>query len=124
MGELSWYHERHAAYVEVWRPETFSGPADWRRRARSEQLATAPEVVVVVPHPHDLLFSKLERFDENDRDHIRRILREFPLSVEELRSLAESMPHQTGSITDPDRVARFRHGLARVERMIEQESAR
>lgn len=23
MGELSWYHERHGSYVEVWAPETF-----------------------------------------------------------------------------------------------------
>lgn len=120
MGELSWYHERHAAYVEVWRPETFSGPAEWRRRARSEQVPTVREVVVLVPHPHDLLCSKLERFDENDRDHIRRILLEFPLGIEQLRALAATMPHQTGIITDPDRLARFHHGLARVERMIER----
>lgn len=26
MGELSWYHQRHSAYVEVWAPETFAAP--------------------------------------------------------------------------------------------------
>jgi hypothetical protein len=34
MGELSRYHQRHAAYVEVWRPETFAAPLGWRKRAR------------------------------------------------------------------------------------------
>jgi hypothetical protein len=26
MGELSWYHDRHGAYVEMWGPETFAAP--------------------------------------------------------------------------------------------------
>lgn len=32
MGELSWYHKRHGAYVEVWAPETFAAPAPTRSR--------------------------------------------------------------------------------------------
>ena len=41
MGELSWYHERHEAYVEVLGPETFAGPRTWRERALQITLPEA-----------------------------------------------------------------------------------
>lgn len=52
MGELSWYHERHGVFVEVWAREIFAAPCRWRDRARSLQLHDFPEVHVIVPHPH------------------------------------------------------------------------
>jgi hypothetical protein len=122
MGELSWYHDRHGVYVEVWAPETFAAPGDWRSRARTHTIPTSPEVKLLLPHPHDVLLSKLERMTEADMEHARRILKEFPLSEETLEELAAASPHLTGRIDDPERVVRFRAGLARVKRMIEAAS--
>lgn len=119
MGELSWYHDRHGVYVEVWAPETFAAPEDWRSRARIHTIPTSPEVTLLLPHPHDVLVSKLERMTEADVEHARRILKEFPLSAETLEGLAGASPHLNGRIEDSERVARFRHGLQRVRRMIE-----
>lgn len=117
MGELSWYHERHGAYVEVWAPETFRAPANWRSRSRTHNLDESPEVTLWIPHPYDVLFAKLERMTESDVEHARRILAEFPLSREELNRLAAESPYLTGVIEDPDRIARFHSGLERLRRM-------
>lgn len=114
MGELSWYHDRHGAYVEVWAPETFAAPEGWRERARRLPVEEAPGVQVIVPHPHDVLFSKLERFEERDVDHARCILAEHPLSAGRLDELARAMPHRRGEIAEPERSARFEHGLKRL----------
>lgn len=120
MGELSWYHDRHGVYVEVWGPETFAAPAGWRSRARRLTSEAAPEVALLVPHPHDVLLAKLERLDEADLDHARKILAEFPLSSERLGELTRETPYETGRILDEDRLARFRHGLARLKGMLDE----
>lgn len=120
MGELSWYHDRHGAYVEVWGPETFCAPAGWRSRARRLESPAAPEVVLVIPHPHDVLFAKLERSDEADLDHMKRILAEFPLSLRQLEELTQETPYEAGGIGDEDRVFRFRAGLARLRGLLER----
>ena len=119
MGELSWYHDRHGAYVEVWGPETFAAPRSWRQRARRLQSDAAPDVTLVLPHPHDVLFAKLERMDESDVDHLRRILAEFPLAPERLEALAQEAPYSAGDVTDPERIARFAAGLERLRKMVE-----
>lgn len=76
-------------------------------------------MTLLLPHPHDVLVSKLERMTEADVEHARRILKEFPLSAERLEALVAASPHLMGRIEDPERVSRFRHGLQRVQRMIE-----
>ncbi|WP_437728431.1 DUF6036 family nucleotidyltransferase [Sorangium sp. So ce861] len=96
MGELSWYHERHSSYVEVLGPETFAGPRTWRERALRLSLPEAPGVAVIVPHPHDVLISKLERLAPSDRDHIQRILSEAPIDRDRLEALAAESPYRTG----------------------------
>jgi hypothetical protein len=96
MGELSWYHDLHGAYVEVLGPETFSGPRAWRSRAVTLVIPEALRVRVLVPHPHDVLISKLERFSDADRDHVRRILGEAPLDRARLDALAGDSPYRTG----------------------------
>jgi hypothetical protein len=118
MGELSWYHERHGVYVEVWAPETFRAPAGWRSRALVHRLDESPEVTLLVPHPHDVLFAKLERMTESDVEHARRILAEFPLSSDELGSLAAESPYLSGIIKDAERITRFRYGLRRLEKLL------
>jgi hypothetical protein len=117
-GELSWYHDRHGIYVEVWAPETFAAPVGWRSRAQVQRLEVSPEVTLLVPHPHDVLFAKLERLTESDVEHARQILAEFPLQKEHLEALAAESPHLTGRITDPERISRFRYGLDRLKKMM------
>lgn len=107
MGELSWYHDKHDAYVEVWGPETFSAPSDWRSRARELTEEAAPGVTLVVPHPHDVLLAKLERFGPSDQEHARLILASFPLTSARLDALARKTPFRDGRIGDPSRVAAF-----------------
>lgn len=114
MGEMSWYHDKHGAWVERWAPETFAAPEDWRTRAREVEAPDASEVRIVVPHPYDLVFSKLERLDPRDTDHIRRALREWPMDDRVLDELAASAPHRTGTITDPERLERFERGLSQL----------
>lgn len=109
MGELSAYHERHGAYVEVWTRETFRTCQDWRKRAKELQADEAPELRILVPHPHDVVVAKLERCDERDRDQIKKILREFPLRPAELEDRLASSAHESGEIQDSERIERFRH---------------
>jgi hypothetical protein len=117
MGELSWYHEKHGAYVEVWGPETFGAPSDWRTRAKTIVLDDLPKVRVVVPHPHDVLVAKLERMDPNDADHVERILKEQPLSAQALEGLASRAP--AVSSNDSNRRLRFETNLrALVARLV------
>jgi len=114
MGELSWYHETHGVFVEVWAPETFAAPRTWRERARLVTHQDHPRVRLLAPHPHDVLVSKLERLESKDREHVRRILAEYPMTVRAFDALVDSAPHRRGEITDAERLQRFEHGAAVV----------
>lgn len=118
MGELSWYHDRHDAYVEVWGPETFAAPTDWRARAKVLEDASIPGVTLVVPHPHDVLLAKLERWDDPDRAHARQILAELPCREADLDRLVAKAPYRTGQITDDERIVRFDAHLEELRAML------
>ena len=107
MGELSWYHDTHNAYIEVWAPETFAAPVDWPSRAATMTNENAPRVTLVVPHPHDVLVSKLERWEEKDREHADLILAAAPLTERAYDALLARAPYRTGAIVDPARIERF-----------------
>ena len=113
MGELSWYHEKHGMFVEVWGPETFAAPADWRERSKRLLLTENRLVSVILPHPHDVMLAKLERMDVKDREHVRGILAEYPIGDLELDRLVGQMPHRRGPVA-PDRLVRFEAGLAEL----------
>jgi len=114
MGELSWYMDKHGSYVEVWGPETFAAPDDWRTRAKVLHNDEAPAVRLVVPHPHDVLLAKLERWESQDRAHAGLILAAFPLSPGALDQLAARSPYRGGRITSPERCQRFESHLAEL----------
>ncbi len=118
MGELSWYHERTGAYVEVWSPETFRTSCDWRTRAKILRSEATPELVVTVAHPHDVVVAKLERCDERDKQQIKSVLEELPLSLGELDILLQSSAHERGEVNDPERVSRFRHWAAWLKDLV------
>lgn len=118
MGEVSWYQKKHGAYLEVWGPETFAAPADWRSRAKTLTEDAAPGVRLVVPHPHDVLLAKLERWEPADRAHARLILAHLPLSRVALAALVERAPYRDGRIDAPERVFRFDAHLGELEGML------
>jgi hypothetical protein len=120
MGELSWYHDKHGIFVEVWAPETFAAPTDWRTRAKTLTLTENAKVRVVLPHPHDVLMAKLERMEVKDREHIHAILEEFPLPAATLAELEQAMPHRRGGVAS-DRVARFAAGLDEVRQILKKQ---
>ncbi len=107
MGEVSWYQEKHGAYVEVWGPETFAAPVDWPSRAQTLTNDDAPGVELVVPHPHDILIAKLERWEPQDRAHAALILGALPLTEETLDRRLSAAPYRTGAIVEPHRQQRF-----------------
>lgn len=92
MGELSWYHDKHGAYVEVCGPETFEAPCSWRERAKIVVVPDEAGVRIVAPHPHDVAIAKLPRFSPSDVDHVRLILRELPIDAAAVRRLANEAP--------------------------------
>ena len=118
MGELSWYHDKHGVFVEVWGPETFAAPIDWPLRAKRLEEATVLGVTLVVPHPQDVLLAKLERWDDSDRGHAALILRHFPLKPSILQARVAQSPYRTGVITDEGRIASFEAHLRQLERTI------
>lgn len=92
MGELSWYHDKHGAYVEVCGPETFEAPSSWRARAKTLTPPDSQNVRIVVPHPHDVLIAKLPRYAPSDREHARLIVEQMPLDHETFTKLADEAP--------------------------------
>lgn len=110
MGELSWYHDKHSIHAEVWAPETFAAPLDWRERSKRLAMTENPKVSIELPHPHDVMMAKLERMEVKDREHIVAILAEFPISEAALDRLVLQMPHRRGAVA-VDRMARFEVGL-------------
>jgi len=98
MGEASWYDDKFGIYVEVWGPETFTAPKNWRTRAKQFHFDSLPDVNVVVPHPHDVVFAKLARLDPKDTVHIEQILDQMKLSMEDFETLKSELE---GSSAEP-----------------------
>lgn len=119
MGELSDYHEKHDEFVEVWRPETFAAPEDWLDRATimtTEEIMSAEDfpaalmprdVTLFCPHPWDILFAKMERWERKDQEHARLILETFPISERYINLLDSKMPYRTGKISNERRIAAY-----------------
>lgn len=105
MGELSWYHDKHGAYVEVCGPATFEAPGSWRSRAKVLTMPDYEGVRIVVPHPHDVLVAKLPRLSPSDRDHVELILEQLPLERERLDELADESPSRSADASERERTA-------------------
>ena len=73
-------------------------------------------MTLLLAHSHDVLFAKLERMDERDVDHMKRILDEFPMSQERIELLSQATPYATGEISEKSRRQRFERGLNRLRR--------
>lgn len=77
-----------------------------------------PGVKVVVPHPHDILMAKVERWEPADAEHARRILAAFPLSEARVLDLDARMPYRGGRIVDPRRIAAYQAHLGELLAMV------
>lgn len=80
------------------------GPASRRVTLTNEDL---PSVTLVMPHPHDVLLAKLERWEPQDIVHADLILAAAPLTERVFDRLLENAPYRTGTITDLARIHRF-----------------
>jgi len=106
---------RRGVYVEVWAPETFAAPVDWRSRAQVYRPEDLPDLRVFVPHPHDVLCSKLERFEERDVEHAHLILAQHPMDAPELAARAgHAASHRRDHRSGPYPALRKRLGTART----------
>jgi len=54
----------------------------------------------IVPHPHDVLVSKLPRLSPSDREHIELILAQMPLERARLDELANASPARSGEASE------------------------
>jgi hypothetical protein len=57
-----------------------------------------------------------------DREHIRAVLNEYPLTQAELSALELVMPHRSGSIVDPGRIAQFETALAELRVILDAQA--
>ena len=114
MGPNGWYDRTFGYHVLVSPPDTFIGPAGWAARARRTRFPEARTVEVVVPHPHDVIMAKLERFDAQDQAQVRLVLQGMAMSENELDTLAASMPQRDASFDDEARRKRFDFNVTRL----------
>lgn len=73
---------------------------------------------MVVPHPHDVLMAKLERWEPNDREHAGLILAAIPMSVAEFERYLAASPYRTDVIVKADRCQRFEAHVEELRRRL------
>jgi hypothetical protein len=118
MGEEGPYHQLRRMYVDVCPPETLVAPVSWLGRARKVRVPGAEAVTLIIPHPHDLLFAKLARFEEKDRLHAQLILAAYPMDLQTLERLAVDSPYRGQAIRAGELRQRFEAHLATLRRWI------
>lgn len=86
LGEFSAFDETFAVYAHGVSLEAFQAPAKWRQRVgtRTEPVSG---VEIIVPHPHDLIISKLIAGRTKDFDFANAVTQLFPLSESEFNQL-------------------------------------
>src|SRR5262245_24628139 len=78
IGELSAFDETFSVYADGVGPASFQAPVQWQRRARVRH-EPASGVEIVVPHPHDLIFSKLSAGRPKDFEFAQALAPCFPM---------------------------------------------
>ena len=123
MGEEGPYHQLRGMFAQVSPAETFTAPDSWPLRARRLKVPGIPGVQVLIPHPHDILLSKLERFEPKDRLHAQEIVEAYPLSEARLHELLADSPYRNPSIPEEDRRQRFESNLRRLVALLPPDEA-
>lgn len=86
IGELSAFDETFSVYAHGVSLEAFQAPVNWQQRAGS-RTEPVSGVEIIVPHPHDLIISKLAAGRPKDFDFAISAAKFFPLSDIELDRL-------------------------------------
>ena len=88
IGELSAFDQTFAVYAHGVDLASFQAPANWRQRTgkRTEPMSS---VEIIVPHPHDLIISKLAAGRPKDFDFAVSVARLFPITDSVLNDLMD-----------------------------------
>ena len=88
IGEMSMFDSTFGVYAHANSPQKlFKAPKSWASRLKTEKEPVSG-ITIVVPHPLDLVFSKMIAFREKDLVFCERVLKVFNLKIEELEKIA------------------------------------
>lgn len=86
IGELSYFDETFSVYAHGVGLSTFQAPSNWLKRA-GKRTEPAIGIEIIVPHPHDLIISKLVAGRPKDFDFATLVHKLYPMSKEEIENL-------------------------------------
>lgn len=117
IGEQPAFDETFSVYAHGVSLSSFQAPARRQQRARMRQ-EPASGVEIVVPHPHDLIISKLAAGRPKDFDFARALAPIFPISEEARQQLVQEF-----EAAHPDRAGKPRGNVARWRLLPQQSGA-
>jgi hypothetical protein len=88
IGEMSLFDKTFSVYAHSVNFALFQAPANWRQRT-GKRIEPASGVEIIVPHPHDLIISKLSAGRPKDLDFAVSVARLFPMPDDVLNDLVE-----------------------------------
>ncbi|MGH7494774.1 MAG: hypothetical protein ACREOO_20575 [bacterium] len=88
IGELSAFDETFAVYAHGLGLSSFQAPVHWQTRARVRQEPVSG-VEIIVPHPYDLIFSKLAAGRAKDFEFANALVPYFPVPAAVQQQLLE-----------------------------------
>jgi len=86
IGELSVFDQTFSVYAHGVSLSAFQAPANWQKRA-AQRTEPVSGVEIIVPHPHDLIISKLAVGRPKDFAFAVAVARLFPMADAELKNL-------------------------------------
>ncbi|MDZ7363463.1 MAG: hypothetical protein ONB46_22495 [candidate division KSB1 bacterium] len=88
IGELSAFDQTFAVYAHAVGLNAFQAPVNWQQRT-DKRKEPVSGVEIIVPHPHDLIISKLAAGRPKDFDFAASVARLFPMSDDVLKDLVD-----------------------------------
>ncbi|MGH7601241.1 MAG: hypothetical protein ACREOI_33200, partial [bacterium] len=79
IGELSSFDQTFSVYAHGVNLAAFQAPANWRQRT-GKRIEPVSGIEIIVPHPHDLIISKLSVGRPKDFDFAVSVARLFPMT--------------------------------------------
>ncbi len=86
IGELSLFDKTFSVYAHSVDFALFQAPVNWRQRT-GKRIESVSGVEIIVPHPHDLIVSKLSVGRPKDFDFAVSVARLFPMTDNVLNDL-------------------------------------
>jgi len=86
IGELSAFDQTFSVYAHAVSLAAFQAPANWQQRT-GKRVEPVSGVEIIVPHPHDLIISKLAAGRPKDFDFAASVARFFPMPHNVLNEL-------------------------------------